>query len=148
MPDQYWAELLNATGKPVIIENCHWGNTVPSGEPPVSSGQNVFIGTCDGSAEQQWILTPVAGSKDLVTVVQKSSGRLLTVKDCKRAPLPRGPGGNVTVADGPDRTCGGLNQQFTFHANGTITEKVLGTFWGSLKTLTTYSSNLLARIRL
>merc|ERR1719162_2167316 len=25
----WWAELLNATGRPVMIENCHWGGTVP-----------------------------------------------------------------------------------------------------------------------
>ena len=26
---QLWADLINATGKPVTIENCHWGFTVP-----------------------------------------------------------------------------------------------------------------------
>ncbi|KAJ9460399.1 Alpha-galactosidase [Diplonema papillatum] len=33
----WWAGLLNATGRPVMIENCHWGSTVPgqtSGEGP------------------------------------------------------------------------------------------------------------------
>eukprot|EP01006_Ploeotia_vitrea_P048604 TRINITY_DN67255_c4_g1_i1.p1 TRINITY_DN67255_c4_g1~~TRINITY_DN67255_c4_g1_i1.p1 ORF type:complete len:378 (-),score=24.30 TRINITY_DN67255_c4_g1_i1:364-1344(-) len=25
-----WAELLNKTGRPVLIENCHWGLTVPT----------------------------------------------------------------------------------------------------------------------
>eukprot|EP00456_Euglypha_rotunda_P072685 TRINITY_DN6586_c0_g1_i2.p1 TRINITY_DN6586_c0_g1~~TRINITY_DN6586_c0_g1_i2.p1 ORF type:complete len:534 (-),score=57.64 TRINITY_DN6586_c0_g1_i2:133-1734(-) len=25
-----WADLLNATGRPVLIENCHWGGTVPT----------------------------------------------------------------------------------------------------------------------
>ncbi|KAJ9455270.1 Alpha-galactosidase 3 [Diplonema papillatum] len=25
----WWAELLNATGRPIMIENCHWGGTVP-----------------------------------------------------------------------------------------------------------------------
>eukprot|EP00756_Hemistasia_phaeocysticola_P016784 Hpha_TRINITY_DN15497_c2_g9::TRINITY_DN15497_c2_g9_i1::g.176301::m.176301/K07407/E3.2.1.22B, galA, rafA; alpha-galactosidase len=25
----WWAELLNATGRPIEIENCHWGRTVP-----------------------------------------------------------------------------------------------------------------------
>eukprot|EP00039_Didymoeca_costata_P010223 m.137037 g.137037 ORF g.137037 m.137037 type:complete len:602 (-) comp14743_c0_seq4:85-1890(-) len=33
----YWAKLLNATGKPILIENCHQGMTVPCGEPPLSS---------------------------------------------------------------------------------------------------------------
>jgi len=25
----WWAELLNATGRPIMIENCHWGQTIP-----------------------------------------------------------------------------------------------------------------------
>ena len=25
-----WASLLNKTGRPVMIENCHWGRTVPT----------------------------------------------------------------------------------------------------------------------
>lgn len=27
---QLWADLFNATGRPVLIENCHWGGTVPN----------------------------------------------------------------------------------------------------------------------
>jgi alpha-galactosidase len=27
----WWAELLNATGRPIMIENCHWGGTTPGG---------------------------------------------------------------------------------------------------------------------
>lgn len=27
-----WHQLLNETGKPVTIENCHWGRTVPKGD--------------------------------------------------------------------------------------------------------------------
>ncbi|CAE7527082.1 melA, partial [Symbiodinium pilosum] len=27
-----WASLLNKTGRPVMIENCHWGKTVPTPE--------------------------------------------------------------------------------------------------------------------
>ncbi|EDQ91557.1 uncharacterized protein MONBRDRAFT_31543 [Monosiga brevicollis MX1] len=26
----YWADLLNATGRPILIENCHWGDTLPT----------------------------------------------------------------------------------------------------------------------
>lgn len=36
----WWAELLNATGRPVMIENCHWGGTVP--------GQTDGDGPCTG----------------------------------------------------------------------------------------------------
>jgi alpha-galactosidase len=25
-----WAQLINATGRPVMIENCHWGKTLPN----------------------------------------------------------------------------------------------------------------------
>jgi len=25
-----WSDLINATGKPIMIENCHWGETVPT----------------------------------------------------------------------------------------------------------------------
>jgi hypothetical protein len=27
-PTDVWAELINATGRPIMIENCHWGKTV------------------------------------------------------------------------------------------------------------------------
>ncbi|KAJ9455809.1 Alpha-galactosidase 3 [Diplonema papillatum] len=37
----WWAELLNATGRPVMIENCHWGDTVP--------GQTGGDGPCTGT---------------------------------------------------------------------------------------------------
>jgi hypothetical protein len=33
-----WAELINATGHAVLIEDCHWGNTVPTGKPHGSYG--------------------------------------------------------------------------------------------------------------
>lgn len=35
----WWAELLNATIRPVMIENCHWGQTIPgdtTGDAPCS----------------------------------------------------------------------------------------------------------------
>lgn len=25
-----WANFFNATGKSILIENCHWGNTLPT----------------------------------------------------------------------------------------------------------------------
>jgi hypothetical protein len=25
-----WAGLLNSTGRPYLIENCHWGDTIPN----------------------------------------------------------------------------------------------------------------------
>eukprot|EP01047_Picozoa_sp_COSAG01_P027959 COSAG01_NODE_1863_length_9037_cov_37.811591_11_plen_333_part_00 len=28
-----WAELINRTGQPVLVEDCHWGQTVPTGVP-------------------------------------------------------------------------------------------------------------------
>eukprot|EP01065_Artemidia_motanka_P016279 TRINITY_DN1_c0_g1_i5.p2 TRINITY_DN1_c0_g1~~TRINITY_DN1_c0_g1_i5.p2 ORF type:complete len:436 (+),score=164.51 TRINITY_DN1_c0_g1_i5:64-1371(+) len=27
----WWAELINETGRPILIENCHWGHTTPGG---------------------------------------------------------------------------------------------------------------------
>jgi len=39
----WWSELLNATGRPILIENCHWGGTVP--------GDTVGDGPCDGTTE-------------------------------------------------------------------------------------------------
>lgn len=39
----WWAELLNATGRPVMIENCHWGGTVP--------GQVGGDGPCTGTTD-------------------------------------------------------------------------------------------------
>merc|ERR1719333_1637757 len=35
----WWAELLNATGRPIMIENCHWGGTVP-GQKPASTASS------------------------------------------------------------------------------------------------------------
>eukprot|EP01064_Diplonema_japonicum_P007857 TRINITY_DN1547_c0_g1_i1.p1 TRINITY_DN1547_c0_g1~~TRINITY_DN1547_c0_g1_i1.p1 ORF type:complete len:432 (+),score=94.57 TRINITY_DN1547_c0_g1_i1:47-1297(+) len=37
----WWAQLLNETGRPVMIENCHWGYTVP--------GQAHGDGPCTGT---------------------------------------------------------------------------------------------------
>ena len=37
----WWYELINATGKPILIENCHWGQTVPGdtgGDAPCAGG--------------------------------------------------------------------------------------------------------------
>jgi len=39
----WWSELLNATGRPVMIENCHWGGTVP--------GQTGGDGPCAGTTD-------------------------------------------------------------------------------------------------
>ena len=38
----WWAQLLNETGRPILIENCHWGGTVP--------GQTTGDGPCAGDA--------------------------------------------------------------------------------------------------
>ena len=37
----WWYQLINATGKPILIENCHWGQTVPGdtgGDAPCAGG--------------------------------------------------------------------------------------------------------------
>jgi len=39
----WWAELLNATGREIMIENCHWGGTVPN--------QTTGDGPCDGTTD-------------------------------------------------------------------------------------------------
>ena len=39
-----WAQLLNATGRPIMIENCHWGRTVPgqtTGDAPCKGDSGV-----------------------------------------------------------------------------------------------------------
>jgi hypothetical protein len=33
-----WSGLLNATDRPILIENCHWGNDVPGGSSPFANG--------------------------------------------------------------------------------------------------------------
>eukprot|EP00041_Stephanoeca_diplocostata_P015730 m.301214 g.301214 ORF g.301214 m.301214 type:complete len:548 (+) comp20137_c0_seq3:73-1716(+) len=38
----WWASLLNATGRHILIENCHWGGTVP--------GQTTGDGPCVGTS--------------------------------------------------------------------------------------------------
>ena len=37
----WWASLLNATGRPILIENCHWGGTIP--------GDTTGDGPCSGT---------------------------------------------------------------------------------------------------
>ena len=42
-----WAELINETGTPIAIENCHWGQTVPTGKklpPPPPPPSSSFVG--------------------------------------------------------------------------------------------------------
>lgn len=41
----WWYQLLNATGKGILIENCHWGNTVPGG----NGGSNEWEAPCSGT---------------------------------------------------------------------------------------------------
>eukprot|EP01064_Diplonema_japonicum_P031122 TRINITY_DN546_c5_g1_i1.p1 TRINITY_DN546_c5_g1~~TRINITY_DN546_c5_g1_i1.p1 ORF type:complete len:454 (+),score=117.55 TRINITY_DN546_c5_g1_i1:70-1362(+) len=33
----WWGALLNATGRPIMIENCHWGRTYPGQHPPTDA---------------------------------------------------------------------------------------------------------------
>lgn len=40
----WWYQLMNATGRPILIENCHWGGTVPnttSGDGPCRGDSGV-----------------------------------------------------------------------------------------------------------
>ena len=39
-----WAEVINASGHAVSVENCHWGQTVPHGKPPDDSRLGVGPG--------------------------------------------------------------------------------------------------------
>jgi hypothetical protein len=43
-----WAEVLNATGKAVLIEDCHWGSTVPTGKTPPFGVSPADDGYCAG----------------------------------------------------------------------------------------------------
>eukprot|EP01059_Diplonema_ambulator_P031668 TRINITY_DN588_c0_g2_i3.p1 TRINITY_DN588_c0_g2~~TRINITY_DN588_c0_g2_i3.p1 ORF type:complete len:415 (+),score=162.67 TRINITY_DN588_c0_g2_i3:48-1292(+) len=58
----WWGDLLNATGRPIMIENCHWGQTVPgqtSGDAPCtgttmpSNCPYNFFRTC-GDINNHW----------------------------------------------------------------------------------------------
>eukprot|EP00937_MAST-01D_sp_MAST-1D-sp2_P001739 g1739.t1 len=58
----WWYGLMNATGKPILIENCHWGGTVPnttsgdgpcSGTTPVSDCPYNFFRT-SGDISNNW----------------------------------------------------------------------------------------------
>jgi len=40
----WWAQLLNKTGRPILIENCHWGGTIP--------GQTTGDGPCVGGGSK------------------------------------------------------------------------------------------------
>ena len=85
---------------------------------------NVLVEACDGSSKQKWTVNT---SDDGVTIWQVSSGELLTVKGCARAPLdPFGPGANVTVSPGFITPCNSSNLYWGVHTNGTITTDVDG----------------------
>lgn len=43
-----WAELLNATGKPILLENCHQGALVPGQQIP--GNQRLSGGFCTGTS--------------------------------------------------------------------------------------------------
>jgi hypothetical protein len=103
---------------------------------------------CDNSAAQQWDLKSATGGSmeqqqrqqrrskgsfeptallqalppmnQLVTITQRSTGFLLDVADCAITPA-HGPGSNLTVHNGSDAGCAGLNTLFSFNTNGTIT---------------------------
>jgi len=57
----WWADLLNQTGKAVLIENCHWGGTTPGGVhssaarpaglDEILSGPSQDDGPCKGTTE-------------------------------------------------------------------------------------------------
>ena len=46
-----WAELINASGQPFTIENCHWGMAVPTGVPPTAL--ELRSATCNPTSSSQ-----------------------------------------------------------------------------------------------
>ena len=107
----------------------------------------VIVDTCsDASGDQSWELigastgmamasttasTPPPPYDQLVQIRQKSSGNLLTVPNCEHAVIPHGlepEGLTVAPAHAGNNTgqCGGKDQLFQFHKNGTITTAVDG----------------------
>lgn len=43
----WWYDLINATSQSILIENCHWGNTVPGGQ----GGQGDWAAPCSGTTD-------------------------------------------------------------------------------------------------
>ena len=67
-----WAELINASRHPLLIENCHWGQAVPTGVP-LSTLQLVYEPCDPGSASQTGFHFD-AGSRALVKAGPRGSG--------------------------------------------------------------------------
>ena len=111
---QPWSKSLAATADAAA----------PLPAPAAAGIMNVVVQKCDPSiVAQVWEVTN--GS----AITQRSTGLLLTVDACGRAPLdPFGPGANITAAPpaGAASKCGGNEQRFTLHPNGTITTAVDG----------------------
>lgn len=106
----------------------------PSEAPPKKFAIAV---KCDGSASQQWeFVLPATGQvldgkiappyDKAVQIRHKSTRKLLDVPGCKRAAEPFGPGPRIECGTGAGGGCGGANQLWQVHANGTITTEVDG----------------------
>jgi hypothetical protein len=109
--------------------------------PSSSDAFGAIAVTCTGSTSQQWdAVNPTTGRVvgastgappfDVnVHLRQRSTGRLLEVPTCARAPLPAGLGPEVGVTDNVSTAsgkCDGANVLWQFHKNGTITTAVDG----------------------
>lgn len=84
---------------------------------------SVVVAECDGGEAQQFVVNVSEG-----TIVHVSSGTALTVPNCATSdPSRHGAGAPVVFAPlggGGGSVCGGLNQRWTLHANGTITSRM------------------------
>ncbi len=97
-----WAELLNATGKSILVENCDQGMTVPCGDHPDEEGacgQRIPPGTPFGAQVENSCsgTTPVSNcpynlyrtSGDVEANWLTARGNVLTAIKFARGPVPR-----------------------------------------------------------
>lgn len=97
-----WADLLNATGKPILIENCDQGMTVPCGNDPNKAGacgQRIPPGTPFGAPVENGCsgTTPVSNcpynlyrtSGDVAPNWLTARGNVLTTIKFAQGPIPR-----------------------------------------------------------
>ena len=101
-----------------------------------SNGKSSAVAVeCTGKPDQLWdVVLPATGQvlanpppvDTSLHVRHRATGKLLDVPGCKRAAEPFGPGPAIECGTGEGGTCGGRNELWQFHANGTITSDVDG----------------------
>ena len=103
-----WAELINASGHPLLIEDCHWGQTVPTGVP--QSMPQLRYEPCDPNSAAQ-----TGFHYDSRTKTVAKTGLGSSASGCVQANTAAGQKALLLAPCSPDRTPG---QRWDFNVSG------------------------------